>query len=407
MHSTESSNIQNKDLSVTNRPIRILHVIGGMNRGGIETWLMHILRNIDRQKFQMDFLVGVEEPCAYDDEIRSLGGNIICCPLSKRQPWKYTSQLKDLLLEHGPYDIIHSQVYFFSGIVLRVAEKVNIPTRIVHVHPLSDIKEKDLLRPLYRSFMTNLIARHSNWLLTPSKNTLEAFKAICDCSKMNVEILYNGVDLPKFKKTIDRDAVRRQYSLPVDQPIVIFVARFAPHKNHLQMLRVAAQVKQQGEKVHWVMVGSHGEMLPTLRAKTAELDNVSLLEGVADISELLLAADLFFFPSVEEGFGVVAIEAAAAGLPVVATNLDTIAEACAPSNRNYMFPPNDDDTARKNILKIIRDANLRASLATDAQKWADNFDIKNSVNGLSSIYLQAQSTSRDVGSNSQALSSSK
>ena len=391
MQSTKSTNIPDKNL-VPSKPIRILQIIGGMNRGGIETWLMHILRNINREQFKIDFLVGTEEACAYDDEIRSLGGKIICCPLNKLQPWKYTSQLKRLLLEHGPYDIIHSQVYFFSGVVLRVAEKANIRTRIVHVHPLRDIRDKELLRPLYRSFMTNLITRHSNWLLTPSKNSLKAFQAICDCSRMKIELLYNGVDLPKFSKTIDRDAVRRQYSLPVDRPLVVFVARFAPHKNHLQMLRVAAQIEQQ-EDIHWAMVGSHGEMLPTIREKVANLNNVSLLVGVADISEILLAADLFFFPSVEEGFGVVAIEAAAAGLPVVATNLDTIAEACAPSHRAYMFPPNDDETARANILKIIKNPELKANLAADAKEWASNFDINDSVDKLSSIYLQAQKTS--------------
>ena len=55
------------------KPIRILHVVGGMNRGGVETWLMHVLRLIDRDRFRMDFLVHTELPCAYDDEIRSLG----------------------------------------------------------------------------------------------------------------------------------------------------------------------------------------------------------------------------------------------------------------------------------------------------------------------------------------------
>lgn len=64
-------------------PIRILHVIGGMVRGGIETWLMHILRHLDRDRFQMDFLVHTTDPCAYDDEIRRLGSQIIPCPLQR------------------------------------------------------------------------------------------------------------------------------------------------------------------------------------------------------------------------------------------------------------------------------------------------------------------------------------
>jgi hypothetical protein len=61
------------------KPIRILHVVGGMNRGGVETWLMHILRKIDQQQFQMDFLVHDDQHYAYTDEIKSLGSKIIIC----------------------------------------------------------------------------------------------------------------------------------------------------------------------------------------------------------------------------------------------------------------------------------------------------------------------------------------
>ncbi|PSB60813.1 glycosyltransferase, partial [Chroococcidiopsis cubana CCALA 043] len=55
------------------RPLRILQVVGGMNRGGIETWLINVLRHIDRDRFQIDFLVHTTQPCAYDNEIRALG----------------------------------------------------------------------------------------------------------------------------------------------------------------------------------------------------------------------------------------------------------------------------------------------------------------------------------------------
>ena len=68
-------------------PIRILHAVGGMNRGGVETWLMHVLRRIDRRGFKMDFVVHTSDACAYDEEIRSLGSDIIPC-LHPHQPWR-------------------------------------------------------------------------------------------------------------------------------------------------------------------------------------------------------------------------------------------------------------------------------------------------------------------------------
>src|SRR6476469_2359041 len=102
--------------SVDRQTIRILHVVGGMNRGGIETWLMHILRHIDRDRFQMDFLVNTTQTCAYDDEIRSLGSRIIPC-LEPSKPWLYARNFQQILSEYGHYHIVHSHLYYFSGYV--------------------------------------------------------------------------------------------------------------------------------------------------------------------------------------------------------------------------------------------------------------------------------------------------
>ena len=116
--------------------IRILHVVGGMNRGGIETWLMHILRHIDRDRFQMDFLVHTTSSCAYDQEILSLGSQIIpCCQPS--QPWLYALNFRRILREYGPYDIVHSYVHHFSGYVLLLAKLALQPLHLVSSSPSS------------------------------------------------------------------------------------------------------------------------------------------------------------------------------------------------------------------------------------------------------------------------------
>ncbi len=104
------------------KPIRILHVLGGMVRGGIETWLMHMLRNIDRQRFRMDFLTHTEEHCAHDDEVRSLGSRIISC-LHPRRPLQYARRFRRVLRQYGPYDVVHSHVHHYSGYVLRFVHR--------------------------------------------------------------------------------------------------------------------------------------------------------------------------------------------------------------------------------------------------------------------------------------------
>ena len=55
------------------KPIRVLHVLGAMNRGGVETWLMHVLRHLDRKNFLTDLLVHTDQPADYDSEVLALG----------------------------------------------------------------------------------------------------------------------------------------------------------------------------------------------------------------------------------------------------------------------------------------------------------------------------------------------
>lgn len=372
------------------KTIRILHVVGSMNAGGVETWLMHMLRFMDPNRFSMDFLVHTTQPCFYDDEIRSLGGRIIPC-LSPSKPWLYDRNLKQVLREHGPYDIVHSQLYLFDGFVVRAAKQEKIPVIISHIHPFTDIKNNSFARKVYQWLMSKSIAKHSTHVLFPSKNTGDVFRSICDISGKHTDILHNGVELSRFRKEVDKNAIRKKFGLPIDEQIVIYVARFAPSKNHAQLIRIADSIDRDKLRVHFVIVGSTGSLLESLKEQVNNRSNISMISGIKDISDILNAADLFFFPSLEEGFGVVAIEAAAAGLPIVATFLPTIQEACPLSHHAFMFPPNDDEIARKNILNILEDDKLRKRLSTDAKKWSSNFSIEKSVEKLTSIYEQAVS----------------
>src|SRR5262245_22629351 len=121
-------------------PLRILHVVGAMNHAGIETWLMHVLRNIDRDRFRLDFLTHSLKPGAYDEEIRSLGSALHPC-LSPSRPSSYARNFRRVLRESGPYDIVHSHVHHFTGYVMWLSRKAGVPVRVAHSH--SDTARKD------------------------------------------------------------------------------------------------------------------------------------------------------------------------------------------------------------------------------------------------------------------------
>ena len=111
------------NLSQSIRPIRILHLVAGMDRGGAETWLMHILRNIDRDRYQMDFASNLDTHDAYFDEIESLGSQVFACSGS---PLVYARKFQQIMRDYGPYDLIQVHVHHYSGYVLYLAQQAGI-----------------------------------------------------------------------------------------------------------------------------------------------------------------------------------------------------------------------------------------------------------------------------------------
>jgi glycosyltransferase involved in cell wall biosynthesis len=367
------------------RPVRILHVVGGMNRGGVETWLMSVLRNLDQSRFQMDFLVHTVQECAYDAEIRSMGRRVIPC-LHPSQPWRYGPQFRQILREYGPYDIVHSHVYWFSGYVMRLSSQAGVPGRIAHFHPHRDVKGEGLARQTYRSMMGRWIARYGTGVLANTQATLSAFNQNCDCSHLPQAVIHPIVDLASFAGDVDRNAVRDKYALPRDLPIVLYVARFYPHKNHHGFLEIARQVNSRGKMAHFAMAGSHGPLLPELQELVLAQGDVSILTQVNDVSELMKACDLFLFPSLNEGFGIVVLEAQAAGLPVVATNLPAVREALSPGLWTLTFEPDRLNTAVSHIQALLADEGWRRDLAQAGRQWAERFTIQDCVAELVNFY---------------------
>src|SRR5215208_7957669 len=155
---------------IDDNSIRILQVVGrNMSRGGLETWLMHVLRGIDRERFRMDFVV--ESEGIYDDEIRALGSKIVQNPYHRRRPLIWGRNFSEILRDRGFYDVVHSNYHFYSGYVLRLAKRANVPIRIAHSHnDFSQVdKERGLLWNVYAKLMRNWLDHNATVGLAASR----------------------------------------------------------------------------------------------------------------------------------------------------------------------------------------------------------------------------------------------
>jgi glycosyltransferase involved in cell wall biosynthesis len=299
---------------------RILHAVGGMGRGGVESWLMHVLRRADPQRYQMDFLVRTTREQAHDPEIRALGGRVIPCEGHAR-PWRFARRFGEVMRSHGPYDVVHSHLPYYGGFVLRLAARHGVPARIAHSH--NDLRVADAARSrLWRGYarlMRAWIRRYATVQLAASRTAAEDLFGPGWHRDERCRILYCGIDLDAFEPDQSPAEMRSMLGLPADALVIGHVGRFAWQKNHAFLLRVAAAAMQKEPRTRVLLVGD-GPVRAEVERQAVSLgiaDRVLFTGSRADVPALLQAMDVFVFPSHHEGLGLVLLEAQATALPCV------------------------------------------------------------------------------------------
>lgn len=361
-------------LSCDHPPLRILHIIGMMDRGGVETLLMYILRNIDRKVFHLDFLVGTTDPCAYDAEIRSLGSRIIPC-LGRSHPVKFAQTFQQILREYGPYNVVHSHIHHYSGYILRLADQAGVPIRVCHSHTDSSVLEakSGWLRQWYLQLMNRWIDRHATIGLGCS-----------DLASINLfgknwrkdprwQSYYCSIDLTPFQASVDPAIVRAELGIPATAFILGHVGRFLELKNHTFLLDILTEVLKREPQAYLLLVGEG----PLLRA----IEQQSLAKGIEhrtifagsrpDVPRLMQGAmDAFVMPSICEGLPLVGIEVQTAGLPTFLS--DAISEEVC----------------------IVQQLVTRLSLSQPASIWADEIrrsQQESSIDQIDALTIMKQS----------------
>jgi glycosyltransferase involved in cell wall biosynthesis len=372
-------------------PIRILHVVAGMNRAGLETWLMHVLRNIDRKRFQMDFLVHTNEPCAYDEEIHALGSKIIPC-LSPSKPWLYARNFKQILREHGPYDVVHSHVHHFSGYVLWLAKQAGVPVRIAHSHLDSSPLEAEAgwSRHLYLAGMKSLIASHATLGLGCSRIANLDLFGHGRKTNLHSQVLYCGIDLTPFQESIDAFDKRAELGIPSDVFVVGHVGRFHEQKNHRFLLEIFAEVVKREPQSYLLLVGE-GPLRASIEQKALKMglsNHVIFAGGRSDVPQLMMGVmDVFLFPSLAEGLPVVCIESQAAGLPLIVSDVITEEVNKIQSLFQAISLSQSADMWADAVATVLNDSRHRADQVVLLEN--SPFNIARSIKKLEEIYANS------------------
>lgn len=296
--------------------MRVLQVIGVMDRGGAETMVMNLYRAMDRSEIQFDFLVHEQRDGDYDAEIRELGGRFFRVPrFTGLNGPAYRKHCRKLFAAHPEWSVVHGHIGSCAPIYLSEAKRAGKYT-IAHSHAQN--YESGL-----EGMVFNLIAhpvRHvADYFIGCSREAgLDRFgKGVVEGDSFSV--LANGIDAQRYTCDSSSHELAKEEMGLVGRPVVCHVGRLIPVKNHEFLFDVFEIIRRRYPQAVLVLAG-RGELEHSLKQSVASrgLDNaVRFLGVVDDIPAVLRAADTFVFPSIKEGLGLAAIEAQASGLPVL------------------------------------------------------------------------------------------
>lgn len=318
---------------------RLLCCMSSMNAGGAETFLMKQYRRMDREKYQMDFCVNVEERGFYDDEIEAMGGRIFRIPPKSQDFRKSLKALETIVRENGYKNVLCSSVKPGTALELVAARKGGAK-RLIYRSSNSNV-EGGFKQKLLHSTVGQLARTVPTVKIAPSKEAAEyCFGKGC-IEKGRAYLLRNGVDTSVYLYSDEtRAAVRKELGVE-NEFVVAHVGRFSKQKNHSFLLDVFSEIVKINPGSVLLLVGT-GELEEEIKHKANRLkitDKIRFLGVRNDVPQLLSAADVFVFPSFYEGMPNTVIEAQALSLHCVIS--DTITPDADITGLVEYLPPGD------------------------------------------------------------------
>jgi glycosyltransferase involved in cell wall biosynthesis len=313
---------------------RLLFVFGSLERAGAQLRTLEVCEDLQRRHEMELHLCSIGlGPNEIEEDVDRLGGSTHVVSIrSPRFPFMFARFLRE-----GRYDVINTEPQLLSGLVIWLAALRRVPVRIVTIHnSLGDPGQSATSRFVrvilsHRLFvwaMRSLITRHATDVIAVSRSALDSvlpgrWQSVCRST-----VVYNGTDPEPFQRPADRRDVREEFGWPVASRIVVHVGRFSAQKNHAVIVETMRLMLERDPTVRLLLVGGG-----TLRADIERrIDELGMRAACAltgnrnDVARLLVASDVFFFPSAWEGLPGAPLEALAAGLPLVTSDIPSMKE---------------------------------------------------------------------------------
>ena len=367
--------------------IKVAHILGRLDRGGVETWLKDVILYSDKDKYQMDFILIKEGEGIYDNIVLNEGSRLYIVPLAYGI-LSFSNNLYELFRKEK-FDIVHSHLHFFSGYICFIAFLAGVPVRISHSH--NDTSAVDNLgnsyRKLYLKLQHYLISKFSNQKLACSEWAGNAL-----FGRKGFEVLHCGIDFRNFIKTdfSKRNTILEELNIPDNALCVGHVGRFQEQKNHSFLIDIFYKFNQMNPNSYLLLIGD-GPLKESIKEKVLTKDlreHVIFLNERNDVNIFMRDVfDVLLFPSLHEGLSIVMLESQMAGLQLlVSDNIASGEVIVIKENVFSMSLKNSSQDWADKLYEIVYQTNRLDYNEVILKMGRSSFNIQTSLNKLYNIY---------------------
>lgn len=355
--------------------IHVCHLVNSLSIGGAEQTVLNLVQADEDTQFTV---CSLESEGDLAPRLRQAGADVYTCAERFRFDPFATAKLQRYLSDRD-VDILHTHLPYAQVIGRVVAETAGIDTVVSTQHTM-----QSQYHPV-TGWLERVTARYDTATVAVSEGVKSSFiKEEGDRSARNWRIIHNGIDVTGFNNEV---SASEMITDPGQGPLFLSVGRCVPIKAQSTLVAAMPQVIASLDDAHLLVAGD-GPLLVDLREHAADLgisDHITFAGSVSPIEPYYAAADVFVLPSRGEGLPITVLEAMAAELPVVASDIPGIAEVVQDGTTGLLVPPDEPNKLATAMIKAVNNDPKTAG-QTGYKRVAENFDIDEMIAAYNELY---------------------
>ena len=388
--STERTNEKESPLTagqpcLPGRPVKVLLVTHDLNIGGLQRVVVDIALNLDPARYTVSVCV-LREGGAFEKELRDAKIMVHRVPATPgKVDYLAFLKIRQLIKDIAP-DIVHTHNSqpFIEGALAGVFAGMPAMVHTDHGRQFPDKRRYMWMEWLASHVVSDIISVSDD-----NKASLVKYEHI---SESKIRVIPNGIDEKKYRIQVDRIAKRADLGLEPDVwPVLGWCGRLSPEKGLIFLIRALRDLSSSYPRLRLLLMGE-GVLRNELEAQ-AEAEGVApyvrFLGARADVPDVLQVVDVFVLPSLREGLPLVLLEAMAAGVPIVATDVGGNRQAVHEGQNGFLVPSENPAALAQAIRRLIDDETLRTQFSRQArQLFEQHFTIGRMVEQYDRVYKQ-------------------